>query len=492
MNRAGLLLLLVLLPAGGAAAQDSAAAAWNAGDLARAERLYAHRLAEDSSDVRALHRMALMLAWTNRFPGSLRLFNRLLSVAPGNVDARLDRARTLAWAERYDEAAAAYAELLAHPAAGRDAALGLAQVYAWRGRLDSAVALYRQLLEHDATDAAALAGLVQAYRWDGRSAAALLALQAAPAPADDEGLQRERRYARAMVGPLVAPALTRETDSDGNGITTLDLSTSWRPTPRVGLTAEGYARSADEDRAGVARRTAYGVIFEGTAFLEPGWTLTGGLGASGSDVAGAGGAARVLARIASPPGARLSGVVAYAREPLDATARLIANGITYQQLALSGRLLAAPAWRIDVGWALARFAGTDVNHRNAVFAALGHRLTRAWTLGVRGRALGFENDLNDGYFDPSFFGIGEAFARWRGEFARWSVELEAAPGLQQITGVGNPQFTVQGTGAVGYEVVPGRRVDLAVLLSRSGLSTFATPEAGYRYVRIRLGGSWVF
>ena len=75
------------------AAQDPADVAWNEGDLATAERLYTIRVGRDSTDERALHRLALINAWADRHDAALALFDALLRVAPSNLEARRDRAR---------------------------------------------------------------------------------------------------------------------------------------------------------------------------------------------------------------------------------------------------------------------------------------------------------------------------------------------------------------------------------------------------------------
>jgi tetratricopeptide (TPR) repeat protein len=113
MARRGFALAAVfLLVAATARAQDPADSAWTRGDLAAARRLYAGRLATDSSDVRALHRMGLLLSWDGRYAQGIALFDRLLRVAPENGDAQVDRARALAWARRYGESVAGYEEAL--------------------------------------------------------------------------------------------------------------------------------------------------------------------------------------------------------------------------------------------------------------------------------------------------------------------------------------------------------------------------------------------
>ena len=79
------------------AQQTPADSAWDAGDMTTAERLFRERLAADSNDQRALQRMALLLAWGEHYDESLRLYDRLLRLAPENFGARIERARVVAW-----------------------------------------------------------------------------------------------------------------------------------------------------------------------------------------------------------------------------------------------------------------------------------------------------------------------------------------------------------------------------------------------------------
>ncbi|HET7040284.1 MAG TPA: hypothetical protein VFH97_10395, partial [Gemmatimonadales bacterium] len=102
---AGLLAIAALAIAAPAGAQDRADVAWNQGALAVAESLYAARLAADSNDQRALHRLALIYAWSERNAPAVALFDRLVAIAPGNVEARRDRARVLSWGGDLDGSA---------------------------------------------------------------------------------------------------------------------------------------------------------------------------------------------------------------------------------------------------------------------------------------------------------------------------------------------------------------------------------------------------
>jgi tetratricopeptide (TPR) repeat protein len=199
---AGSVLLLLLLAVGGVRAQDDADRAWSAGDLARARTLYEARLAADTADARALHRVALMDAWDGRYDRSLRLFTRLLALGP-NLEAEVDRARVtawrgapneavvlldsllvrepgyipalearaefLAWAGEPNAAVESYARLAEILPDNRSVRSARARLLSWASRLDESIALYDSLVRTDPADRDARLGLARSLGWAGRT-----------------------------------------------------------------------------------------------------------------------------------------------------------------------------------------------------------------------------------------------------------------------------------------------------------------------------------
>jgi len=187
------------------AAPDPAAAdsAWLAGETDRAEQLYGEILAADSSNHSALHRMALLRAWAERYDESLRLFDHLLALYPGSLDVRIDRARILAWrgdlesalaaldsvlaedpgstaalealgqfhswAGRYDEALDAYSRLARLDPGHETVPYERARVLAWASRFEAATAVYDSILAERPDDLDALAGRARSLQWAGRN-----------------------------------------------------------------------------------------------------------------------------------------------------------------------------------------------------------------------------------------------------------------------------------------------------------------------------------
>lgn len=199
----GLIAMLLLAAlAAGARAQTPADSAWSAGDMERARQLYALRLDRDSSDVRALHRLALIHGWSGAYDLSLALFDRLLGLSPDDLEARVDRARVVAWSGDLAAASREMERLLeAEPsnlpaldalatfrswAGDYDAALSLydriddsgadvpgvpyqrARVLGWADRFEAALTVYDSLLAADPDDVRALLGLGQVLAWTDR------------------------------------------------------------------------------------------------------------------------------------------------------------------------------------------------------------------------------------------------------------------------------------------------------------------------------------
>lgn len=195
-----ILALVLLLPAGAAA--QSADEAWDAGDLDRARDLYAERLAADSTDTRALFRLALLHSWDQEYRESIALFDRLIEIAPENLEARISRARVFAWqddlsratrelddlvrqhpdhvpalealamfrswAGEYDRAMELFDRIAELEPGGRDVHYQRARVLGWANRFDDARTVYDSLLADDPEDVAALLGLARTLAWENR------------------------------------------------------------------------------------------------------------------------------------------------------------------------------------------------------------------------------------------------------------------------------------------------------------------------------------
>jgi tetratricopeptide (TPR) repeat protein len=577
-----------------ATAQSPADSAWLAGDVDRAGELYAQRLAADSTDELALHRVALMHAWDARYEESLELFDLLVSLAPDNAEALLDRAKVTAWRgdipeairevervlemrpsympalaararyeawsgdlssaismqdellqqlpgdrdawisqatylvwdDRLQEAVAIYDSLLRTDSADRQSRLGLAQALAWSGQLDSASRLYVGMLEQDREDIEALmgyarvaawggqlkeaeerwrravkvdpdngathAGLGQTLRWQGREAAAQDALtratQLAPGnrEAADELVELRRGFA-----PRAGTRLVFVSDSDDNETLTLETRGSWHPAASLLLEAQAYARDARIDDGTQLQRASGGLLLGATIELEPGWDVKGSLGASLAD--GTGSTTAVLGATVTTPGRNsVVGSLGVSRTPLDESALLIDNGVVVEQVSVGARAQIGRVWRVDGSVSVARFEGTTSNRRFAGTAYAVRTLSSSWSLGLFTRAFGFQKNLQDGYFDPDLYWIGELTGQWKRSVGNWRFSVDAAPGVQHVGSGGATSATVRAAGRVAVGLGPGREIGLDARYSASGLSSFSSGGSDYEYVSVGVAGSWAF
>lgn len=517
--------LLLVLCASQASAQDRADSAWTAGALELAESLYAARLAADSSDERALHRMALMFAWAGRYHESIVLFDRLIRQSPRNFDARRDRARVLAWqgdhvgaldgfsaildawpgdretllamaqvlswADRLDSAMIVYRGILALNPADPEAMKGLARVTGWSGDLRLAETRWRNAVELDRDDAEAAAGLAQTLRWQNRHARASEVLGRMQGEArENADVRRERSELNAVIGPRTRSALIHERDSDGNRIGTLLMSAGWRPVMPVDVVATGYLRWTGLSGSGLAGRSSRGGMLDARAYLDPGWTVFGGLGQSRPDATDVRTLTSWNAGVTTPPQYPLGGTLTVSRIPLDATTLLIERGVEITEWSVSGRIEPVSPWSASVGFSHSTFHGSEDNRRLAGIASMTRRLPGRWAVSAVVRAFGFEQDLTDGYFDPDFYGLAEARFRWQPILHGWQLSLEGAPGVQKVGSEGTVRATLRATGNISRALGPGREVSLGALFMNAGLQSFATGESDYRYLAFTLSGSW--
>jgi tetratricopeptide (TPR) repeat protein len=508
-----------------ARAQDDADRAWDRGDTESAWTLYSRRLAADSGDQVALHRLGLMAGWAGRYDQSLRLLDRLVAIAPNNFGAAVDRARVRAWQGRlsdalrdidavlarapgyaparearalflswtgeYSQAIAVYDSVLAQDSTDFDALAGIARVRGWQGHLKDTERRWRQLLARDATSTTAAAGLAQTLRWEGREAAALGVLHRATAAApNDLDLRSEQRMAQLALQPRSASSFGYESDSDENGISTLGARAAWRPTARVELRASGYYRWLSLGGAAPQSRDAYGGILEVWTQAEPGWEFSAGLGASGSDVAGADAVTRYALRASSPRREPVVGTLSLIHDAVDGTAPLVQNRVTVRQVALD--LRASPGgWRLSGAFTLARFEGSEPNNRTGGAGAVSRVVLHDFTVGGAARVFGFQKDLNDGYFDPDLYALIEAPARWQHTFHGLIPAIEVAPGLQKVSGSAFGA-AVRLQGELRYTFGPDREIAVVGGYSTLGVALFASDVGNYKYRFVTVSGAWRF
>lgn len=462
------------------------------GNLESAVAMQNGVLVRAGEDREAWRGLARYLAWGDRAPEAIAVYDSLLRSDPTDRESRLGLATALSWSDQLDSAARVYDGLVAENPADREALIGSARVAAWSGDLVEAEGRWRRALAHEPDDPAALTGLGQTLRWQGRSAAALPLLErAADLLPDDEGTKQELLLARRSLAPRLRPGLLYESDSDANRILTGSLTFAAQATRHVALVAELYGRSARITDTPL-ETASWGGLMEVLASFKPGWDLSGGLGVSGSDAPGAEPIVALRARLASPARHRFGGSISFTHGALDESARLILNRVRRTIGGLQLRLAPSRGWRVGGGASIAEYVGSEPNQRIGGHASMTRSLSPSWRLGVYVNAFGFDKNLNDGYFDPSFYGIAEVGIEWNERFGLVRTGVIAAPGVQQVGTEGNARATGRGSGYASFEIAPGRELGVRATYNATGLNSLATGDADYRYFSASLTGSWAF
>lgn len=431
---------------------------------------------------------ARVLGWASRLEAAAEAYERVLERNPGDLEARLGLARVHAFADELDRAEELYREILDGDSGRNEARKGLARTLGWAGRLVESEAGWRRALEEEPGDVEALVGLGRTLRWQGRPAAALEVLERAEEQdPDDPDLRRELRGVRSGFAPAAEVSFAAEGDSDDNDMTTTALVARWHPRPRTELRADAYLRTA---RQNALDREARGISLTATQVWEPGWRLSVGGGWSGSDAGVRDSFGRWSVSVASPGRYPLSVEGRLRKRVLDATAALVTTGVETTEYGVDARWTPSPGWLVRAGVGGAALRGEERNRRVNGSASVTRDLPAGWRLGLAGRGFSYEKDLQDGYFDPDFYGVAELPTSWRRDAGAWRLRLDVAPGIQQVTTDGDPGATFRVSGRLAYRFAPGREVALSGGYSSTGLQSFSTGASDYRYRSLRLSVSW--
>jgi len=500
--------------------------AWS-GDITRAEAEVLEVLAVVPDNADALAARALFQAWAGKSDQALASYDELLSIAPEHQSGRRLRAQTGAWAGRAEESIVAYEALLAENPDDVEARIGLATTLGYAGRHARSIEEFDDVLARAPRDMRALTGaakaqaaaghlieaeraadravdvdpengsawatLGQVYRAQNRDAAALEAFRTAsglaPQNAEIRDQYRAINLARA---PDVRPTVTGEDDSDGNRMVTTALDGEWTLTPRLMLRGRGYFKQLEQDGGSFFfEQKAYGARLTAEYQASPGWRFRGGVGGSATDGTGDPTFVSFDMGIRTPDRNSLGFSLDVSSEGLDETAALARRGVRGTAAVLSTRWFPSTAWRVDGSVSIGEYSGDEANARRGWFAGVTRRLGAGFSLGLAHRGLSFEKNLDEGYFDPDFYGIVEVTSYWLYRPAPWSVLVEVAPGVQQVTADGDPSVSLRSNVRVGYAVDQAREVSMSVGYSSAGLTRFASGSDDYRYLALILGVAWV-
>jgi len=501
--------------------------AWS-GDIPAARAEVDRILSVDPENADALAARALFQSWSGELDEALASYDALLSIAPEHGQAQLQFAQAMAWAGETDQSIDTYRAIVERNPGDVEARLGLATALAFTGDFDSSIGEYDEVLRADPTEIRALvgkakteswsgrlvageatasravdldassapawAGLGDIYRAQGRTAAALEAYETAARLAPTDPAVRDQvRSVRLSLAPVARPTFTVEEDSDGNRMITSAITTSWHPSPRLDIRARGYNRKLELPLSvGVLEREAWGMTVTGVYQFRPGWTVTGGAGGSLTNGRDDPRFLALSAGVRTPDRQPWGLGLNFSTNGLDETAALAEQGVRSSEVLLSARWRPAPMWQVNGNVSVGRFNGSEANGRRGGYIGGSRRLGRSFSLGAGYRFFSFEKDLNDGYFDPDYYGIAEVTSYWLYRTAPWTFLVELAPGLQQVRTVGELGTSLRSNARISYRIDTGREVSLSGGYSSAGLTSFATGASGYDYTALILSFNWVF
>jgi hypothetical protein len=211
--------LLLVSPAGaqstgvpGASVLQRADSAWASGDRRRARALYAEVLAHDSTQSRAVFRLAQLDESEQR---SLALYRRYIMLEPGDAWGHMAEGDLLARMGHWEDGLVAYAGASAIAPGERDVALGRARLLERAGRSNDAAAELAAWTTRHPDDGEAWDLLGRSQMRSGRPRAAAGAFENA-LHRGVPGAALRLNGARAASAPSVTPEAAVLIDSDGN------------------------------------------------------------------------------------------------------------------------------------------------------------------------------------------------------------------------------------------------------------------------------------
>ena len=461
--------------------------AFQRGDYRAARAAYERLLAADSTNVRALHQLALLDSWNGKLTRSLERLGRLRQLAPDDADVMVDQARVYAWAGRTQASEALYDSVLTRFADRTDALAGRARAVAWSGDLDRAEHLWRDALAAHPDAAELLIGLAQTLYWKGEPglAEAYATRARELAPGDRSALELERAL-RAALRPEVVTSSNGAGDSDHNDFVAWDASYTTSAGSRIRATvAAGWRHATDRARTAAS----YGARGYGVAALGRGAVLRAGAGVRRLlPELGAATTTPLTAELGLGirPGRYAAASVGYSRAPFDETALLIDSGFVIDAVDASLDLSPSPRVSVSAGGGAAWLS--DGNRRTSAVLAVLARALPGLQLGPFARVLSYDTTPGHGYFAPNRFTVleGRAIYDWRR--ARWGVRADVGAGSQQVSDSAPRQFEWH----LGLSVTRGWGADNELALvgaitnSAAATAPSSTPKEGFRYRTLML------
>jgi len=469
--------------------------AFQRGDYTAARAGYERVLAADSSNERAMYRLAILDSWDGKLVRSLARFARLRRIDPRDPDIMVTHAQVLAWAGRTAPSEALYDSVLARFPDRADALAGRARAIAWSGDLDRAEGVWRKALERHPDDPELLVGLAQTLYWKGQPDLADVYATRARAVAPEDRTARDlARVVRAALRPEIATNVDGAGDSDQNDFVAQEatVATSLRSDLRGTLRA-GWRHATDPAGHGSSYWGGASLI----AALGHGAVLRAGLGARRvqPDVTAARTPFTAEIGVGLRPARYAAVSVGYSRTPFDETAGLMRQDLAVDAVDFSFDISPGPGWSLSGGGGGAWFS--DRNRRYSAVGAVLGRVVKGLQIGPFARVMGYREPRLGLYFTPVRFSVIEGRAVYQWQRNRWGLRADGGLGSQQVQAFGSPPAPHQTEWHVGLSLSRdwGANNEIALVgsITNSGAATNAAhvTSEGFRYrtlgLRLRQG-----
>ena len=471
---------------------EDADRAWVAGDHATALELYDRVLDEQPKTFQALLRTAKILSWNNRFDEAIERYDRAIAVDPDDREAALGRARTLSWDGRFKDARAGFKTLLGEDASDVDAMLGLARTYAWAGRSPQARDAYQGVLDTDPDNVDARIGLAYLDLWAGEigSAAKQAAELKQEHPGHEEVAKLNDQVSRSS-GAWWPVDISQIDDTDDNRLRRYLVSGGFGlgRQVRLDLGAGRYEMSAPIGEASIDNVHATLSFYPGT-----GQRVSARVGydrrtrtndTTDSDVLGGLTYSWGLDR-------RWQVHASAMRMPIRYSPEITDDGITFDQVELRTSGAVGERFRVHAAVGTADFS--DDNSRKTASAGFLYKVpVRKVTMhaGYTARAMDYDQDLANGYFDPQDFLAHLAQLRVSDEYGNRGnyYRLHVDAGLQSFTVSGvdvNDDTVLVIGGTFGFPV--GKRMMLEAYVEHGDYA--AATASGFESTAVGLRLLW--
>ncbi len=480
------------------------------GEYQVAIELYQQALEQDPSDDEALLGLARTYSWASEHNRSLKNYDRYLERHAGDERIRLERAKVKSWSGAYAEVIEYYEEHLAGNPDDQEVRLELAKVLSWAGKLNRSVDEYRVILDAEPDNIEAQVGLARTLSWSGnlssadnrydailsshpqhvgaRLGKAQLALWRGETrrghelldalDSDQPGNAEVARYRIELQQhqkPVIESSYDQVDDNDGNEYRVTQVAATGHLTTFTTLT--GIARRAETrldggeatvDFVGLrfGASLPHGVelrVTGGVDFIDPS-VFAEGLGMSDDEHSRAVGTVAAFGPITGTW--RWNAAVDH--RTFDALREVVDRDITFESLNAGAEGLLGE-FKVGLSGGLADFS--DDNSRIHFTTHFLYPWDLAGDvhieLGYRFRFMDFDQNLDNGYFDPQSFYSNLVLFTARGPLfaprADWAVRLEG--GIQSFDQDENEELFLAG-GEEDNESVFGWEVRFGIDLPR--------------------------